>query len=91
MNTLKILGDAEVESLHQATLRILAEVGVSLDHTAARGMLADAGATFQNECVLLPPELVEDCLAKCPKSHVRIEAGRKCQQATYGGTHGRVS
>ena len=66
VNTLKLLSDAEVESLHQATLRILAEVGVILTHSGARQMLTDAGATIQNERVCLPPELVEDCIAKCP-------------------------
>ncbi len=66
MNTLKLLSDAEVEALHQAALRILAEVGVTLTHPGARQMLTDAGATIQNERVCIPPELVEDCIAKCP-------------------------
>jgi trimethylamine--corrinoid protein Co-methyltransferase len=66
VNTLKILSDAEVEALHRATLRILAEVGVILTHTGARQMLTDAGAIIKNERVCLPPELVEDCIAKCP-------------------------
>jgi len=66
MNTLKILSDSEVESMHHATLRILAEVGVILTHPGARKMLTDAGATIRNERVCLPPELVEDCLTKCP-------------------------
>jgi trimethylamine---corrinoid protein Co-methyltransferase len=66
VNTLKLLSDTEVEALHYATLRILSEVGVILTHPGARQMLTDAGATIQNERVCLPPELVEDCLAKCP-------------------------
>jgi trimethylamine---corrinoid protein Co-methyltransferase len=66
VDTLKLLSDAEVESLHQATLRILAEVGVTLTHPGARQMLTDAGATIQNERVCILPELVEDCIAKCP-------------------------
>jgi len=66
MNTLKILSDSEVESMHHATLRILAEVGVILTHPGARQLLTDAGAKIKNKRVCLPPELVEDCLAKCP-------------------------
>jgi len=66
VNTLKLLSDVEVESLHQATLRILAEVGVTLTHPGARQMVTDAGATIRNDRVCLPPDLVEDCLAKCP-------------------------
>jgi trimethylamine--corrinoid protein Co-methyltransferase len=76
LNTLNILNDAEVETLHHATLRILAEVGVTLTHPDARQMLTDAGATIQNNRVCLPPELVEDCLAKCPSQvTVRGRAG----------------
>lgn len=66
MNTLKLLSDAEVEALHHATLRILSDVGVILTHPGARQMLTDAGANIHNERVCLPPELVEDCISKCP-------------------------
>ena len=66
MNTLKILSDAEVEAMHQATLRILSEVGVILNHAGARQMLTDAGGTIQNERVCIPPDLVEACITKCP-------------------------
>lgn len=66
MEALKLLSDAEVEALHQATLRILSEVGLALTHTKARQMLMDAGASIQNERVILPPELVEACIAQCP-------------------------
>lgn len=78
MNTLKLLSDAEVETLHQAALRILSEVGVILTHNGARQMLIDAGATIQNDRVCLPPDLVEDCLAGCP------------HQVTVRGRNGRV-
>ncbi|MEW5827524.1 MAG: trimethylamine methyltransferase family protein [Chloroflexota bacterium] len=66
MNHFKFLSDAEVEAMHRATLRILAEVGVVLTHAGARRMLTDAGATLKDERVLLPPDLVEACIAKCP-------------------------
>jgi trimethylamine--corrinoid protein Co-methyltransferase len=67
VNTLKLLSEAEVESLHHAVLRILAEVGATLTHPGACQMLTDAGAIIKNERVCLPPDLVEDCLSKCPK------------------------
>lgn len=82
MNTLKILSDSEIESLHQATLRILAEVGVSLEHPGAREILFDAGATVQSERICLPSNLVEDCLAMCP-SQVSIR-GRSGIEKTLG-------
>jgi len=66
VNNLKFLSDVEVENLHQATLRILSEIGVVLTHAEARQMLTDSGVTIKDEFVLLPPELVEACIAKCP-------------------------
>jgi len=67
VNNFNWLSDTEVESMHHATLRILSEVGVTLNHPGACQMLSDAGATIKNERVFMPPELVEDCIAKCPK------------------------
>ena len=66
MNNVKWLSDNEVETMHHATLRILSEVGVTLTHPGACQMLNDAGATIQNKRVCIPPELVEDCIVKCP-------------------------
>jgi trimethylamine--corrinoid protein Co-methyltransferase len=90
MNTLKILSDSEVESMHHSTLRILAEVGVILTHPGVRQMLTEAGATIKNERVCLPPELVEGCIAKCP-SQVAIRgrgpstgSGQAAQTKTLG-------
>ncbi len=77
-----ILTDAEVEAIHQATLKILAEVGVVLEHPEGREILAGAGASVRGERVLLPPELVERCMAGCP-SQVQIR-GRGGKQITLG-------
>ena len=37
-----------------------------LTHAGARQMLTDLGASIKHDRLLLPPALVEDCLAKCP-------------------------
>jgi trimethylamine--corrinoid protein Co-methyltransferase len=66
MPFLNYLDDSQVESIHQATLRILSEVGILLTHVQAREMLSGWGATVKGERVLLPPDLVEICLARCP-------------------------
>lgn len=66
MPFLTFLSESEVDQIHQATLRILNEVGIQLEHPAAREMLSASGAKLQGERVLLPPELVESCLARCP-------------------------
>jgi trimethylamine--corrinoid protein Co-methyltransferase len=67
MRFLSALMDQEVEAIHQATLRILAEIGVVLTQAEAREILSGAGATVRGDHVLLPPSLVEQSLAGCPR------------------------
>jgi len=62
-----VLSPEEVEAVHRATLRILSEVGVTLTHAKAREVLTGAGAAIRAERVLLPPDLVEACIARCPR------------------------
>lgn len=77
MPNLAFLSPAEVEGLHQSTLRILAETGIRLTHPQARARLLEAGARLRpgdpagkggraEERLLLPPELVEAMLKRCP-------------------------
>ena len=64
---LSVLDESEVESIHQATLRILDETGVMLTEPKSRALLAEAGAKILETRVLLPPELVERCIALAGK------------------------
>jgi trimethylamine--corrinoid protein Co-methyltransferase len=66
MSRLKILSDSEITKIHQATLRILSEVGVILMHSRGREILFEAGAQGTGDRVLLPPDLVEREVARCP-------------------------
>jgi trimethylamine---corrinoid protein Co-methyltransferase len=77
MFTLQALSTEEVEAIHQATLHILAEIGFVLKETTAREILAGAGARLQGDRVLLPPDLVENCIA---------QAGKKVGLRGRGGT-----
>jgi trimethylamine--corrinoid protein Co-methyltransferase len=72
----------EVESIHLATLRVLSEVGIVLTHGKARALLIGAGATGRGDRILLPPDLVEQCLDGCPRQ-VTIR-GRACQPVVIG-------
>jgi trimethylamine--corrinoid protein Co-methyltransferase len=76
MAALSLITSTEIESIHRATLHILSEVGLILNEAAGRKILTDAGAKIRNERVLLPPGLVEACLAK---------AGRKVIHKGRGG------
>ncbi len=70
MFQLSVLSPAEIESIHQATLEILEHTGISLSDPQSRDILAGAGATIKGGQVFLPPELVEDCLAKAGRKPV---------------------
>jgi trimethylamine--corrinoid protein Co-methyltransferase len=82
MQTLSVLPPEEIEAIHAATLRILGEIGVALTHPGAREILAGAGATFKAERVLLPPALIERCIAQCP--HTVTVRGRGGAVKTLG-------
>ena len=77
MFTLQALSTEEVEALHRATLRILDEIGFVLKEATAREILCGAGARIRGDRVLLPPELVEKCIA---------QAGKKVWLRGRGGT-----
>jgi len=67
MFSVNFLSNEEVEGIHQATIRILNETGVVLSYKPAVEILKDSGAKINGNRVLIPPDLVEKCLAKCPK------------------------
>ncbi len=77
MFTLHALSPEEVEGIHQATLRILGEIGFVLKEDTSREILRGAGAKIQGDRVLLPPELVEKCIALAGKKvSIRGRSGR---------------
>jgi len=82
MIRLAVLADEAVEAIHQATLRILSEVGIVLTQPEAREVLAGAGATVRGDRVLLPPDLVEREVARCPRQ-VTVR-GRSGQTVVLG-------
>lgn len=67
MILLETITHDEIEQIHEATLGVLNEVGVLMTHTGARDMLGQAGAVLQDDRVRLPPELVENLIAKSTK------------------------
>jgi trimethylamine---corrinoid protein Co-methyltransferase len=71
------LSPSSIESIHNATLRILGETGVSIKHAGARNLLTSHGARVEKERILIPPDLVEKCIA---------DAGKKASVRGRGGT-----
>ena len=67
MPKFNILTPDEVESLHGASLRILSETGFVMTHAGARRIFTDAGASLKGERILIPPDVVEKCIAAAGK------------------------
>ncbi|MFH2102138.1 MAG: trimethylamine methyltransferase family protein [Chloroflexota bacterium] len=70
MEFLHFLAPDDVEAIHQGTLRVLAETGIILTEPKSRAILAEAGAKCNEKRVLLPADLVEDCIARAGKKVV---------------------
>ncbi|MCJ7625780.1 MAG: trimethylamine methyltransferase family protein [Anaerolineaceae bacterium] len=68
MMQLTVLSNDELEAIHRATLKILENTGVRLTHPDAMEILSGNGCRVKNERILIPPELVESELKKCPSS-----------------------
>jgi trimethylamine--corrinoid protein Co-methyltransferase len=66
MLQLLALNDSEVETIHQATLRILAETGVVMTHPLGLEVLCGEGAQVRGDRLLIPADLVERMLRRCP-------------------------
>ncbi len=81
MLQLSTLDDSEVETIHQGTLRILAETGVIMKHPEGLEILTGEGARLRGDRLLMPPELVERMLKRCPPRVTVRGRGRRQQGA----------
>lgn len=82
MHELKVMTDADVEAVHEASLRVLAETGIYLRQSEAVNILSDAGAVIDGDSVLLPAWLVEREVARAP--HTVSISGRNGTLKTLG-------
>jgi trimethylamine--corrinoid protein Co-methyltransferase len=64
--SMRVLSQAQVRALHNATLRILGEVGVQLQDPQGRELLLGAGAVESGGRVRIPERLVEEAIASAP-------------------------
>ncbi len=67
MPPLNFLSDDDVKAMHEATLRVMSEVGIIWTHKPSLNTLLQAGCTMKDNRVLMPPDLVMDCIAKANK------------------------
>lgn len=82
----KIISENEVEAIHRATLQVLWETGATFHHEQALKLFAESGCKvdFETHRVRFPPWLVEQVLAKCPKTW-RVKARNPEQDLIFQG------
>ncbi len=76
---LKVINDAQIAQLHEATLDVLARTGVKITHPKALEILSGAGAQVNGHRVNIPGWLVEDAIRKAPS---RIVLGARTGKRT---------
>ena len=76
---LKVINDAQIAQLHEATLDVLARTGVKITHPKALDILSGAGAQVNGDRVNIPGWLVEDAIRKAPS---RIVLGARTGKRT---------
>lgn len=86
MKALQVLGKKGVEKVHEATLRILSETGIILTYLEAKSLLLDHGAKEAGNKILIPQDVVENCLAKCP-SIVKLQGREKIVEIGDGSLY----
>ncbi len=84
---LTAISEGEIHAIHEATLRILSETGIVLNSPTGRELLAGAGAQMEGDRVLLPPDLVNECVAKCPPQVSIRGRGGKTKVLGDGSLH----
>lgn len=68
----KILSDAEIQTIHDASLAILKKTGIMIHHDEILKLVAEAGATIDKDSKIahLPEQLVMDCITKAKKQYI---------------------
>ncbi len=82
------LSVSQIEQINSASLRLLESVGVRVDHPVAAARLQTAGARIDGDRLLLPRQLVADCLGGVPRN--ATFAGRRGACARVGPDGGTV-
>jgi trimethylamine--corrinoid protein Co-methyltransferase len=66
--TFRMLGEAQLETFHQAALQVLSEVGVLINEPYTLGLLEEAGCRTEADLAFIPGPLVEDAISSAPSA-----------------------
>ena len=64
----RVLSDAQILRLYQATLECLSRTGIHVHNAEARQLLAGAGARIDGVHARIPPHIIQDAVASNPRS-----------------------
>jgi trimethylamine--corrinoid protein Co-methyltransferase len=64
----RVLSDAQILKVYQATLECLERTGINVLNAEARDLLAAAGARVEGVRVRIPPHIIQDAVAAAPRS-----------------------
>ena len=81
---LNILSKDDMDKIHATTLQVMQNPGILIKHDKARELCKKAGCDVDDNTMIVkfPPELVEECLKKCPKTvNLYSRNGKVWQQA----------
>ncbi len=64
----RVLGDDQIEDVHQTTLKILEEVGIRVEHKSALELFSDNGCDvdFNKKIVKIPQYVLKKALQAAP-------------------------
>ena len=76
----KILSDAEIQTIHDASLTVLKKTGIMIHHDEILKLVAEAGAKVDNDSKIahLPERLIMDCIAKAKKQYILYGRDLQC-------------
>jgi trimethylamine--corrinoid protein Co-methyltransferase len=76
----KILSDAEIQTIHNASLSVLKKTGIMIHHDEILKLVAEAGARVDKNSRIarLSEQLVMDCIAKAKKQYILYGRDLQC-------------
>ncbi|MEM6308421.1 MAG: trimethylamine methyltransferase family protein [Pseudomonadota bacterium] len=78
---MNVFSDDEIENMHNTALRMLEELGMKVLHPEAARFFREAGARVDGEMVYFGRDIIEDAIAKAPKS-IECRAGARDRDLT---------
>ena len=86
MKYIEYFNQAELEAIHNSSLKVLATVGIDFQYEPALKLMAKAGCKVDGKRVFIPPNLVEEQIAKVP-SQFTLYARNPDKNVIVGGDH----